>query len=184
MSEHKNEYFEQVISSETAFKGRVFEVEVAQIELVNQRRSSREIVHHHGGACVVAIDAEQNIYLVEQYRIATKQMLLELPAGKLEKDEEHFACAERELAEELGIKAKKWSLLSTFYPTPGYCDENIHIYLAEDLTFGDNNLDPGEFLNRIKLPLAQALEMVKNNEIIDAKTIIGILLTAQKMVEA
>lgn len=184
MRQEKNDYFEKVLSSETTFRGRVFEVEVAQIELVNQRRSSREIVHHHGGACVIAVDTEKNIYLVEQYRIATKQMLLELPAGKLEVGEEHFACAKRELAEELGIKAKKWSLLSAFYPTPGYCDENIHIYLAEDLSFGEKQLDPGEFLNSIKLPLSQAMEMVKKNEIIDAKTIIGILLTAQKLAEA
>ncbi len=184
MTENFNQYEEKIIHSTSPFQGKVFSVEVADVELVDQTTSKRELVHHRGGACVVAIDEKKNIYLVEQYRIATKRMLLELPAGKLEIGEEHFTCAQRELTEELGIKAENWSFLSSFYPTPGYCDEEIKIYLAEDLTFGEKQLDPGEFLNVVKIPLEKAIEMIKNNEIIDAKTMIGILLTAGKVLEA
>ncbi len=177
----QKEFHETVLSSEYLFRGRVFDVELAEIELPDQSKSKREIVHHHGGAAIVAVDSAENVYLVEQYRISVKSELLEIPAGKLEAGEAHRDCAERELFEELGIKAGRLELLTGFYPTPGYCSEEIQVFLAEDLTIGENQLDPGEFLRVKKFPLQKTLEMIGTGAIKDAKTIIGLILTAQKL---
>jgi len=177
------DFAEKVTISEKKFKGKVFNVRVDQVELVDGSASFREIVEHHGGACVVALDSDQTIYLVEQYRISVAETILEIPAGKIEFGEEHLICAQRELKEEIGITAKKWELLTKFYPTPGYCSEVIHIFLARDLTHGKPNLDPGEFLRMKKYKLTQALDMIINNQIKDSKTMLGILLTVQKLRE-
>ncbi|NLJ70469.1 MAG: NUDIX hydrolase [Clostridiaceae bacterium] len=177
------DFTEKITSSEQKFAGRVFNVRVDQVELVDGSTSFREIVEHHGGACVVALDSDQTIYFVEQYRISVAETILEIPAGKIEVGEEHLICAQRELKEEIGITAKKWELLTKYYPTPGYCSEVINIFLARDLTHGKPNLDPGEFLRVKKYKLNQALDMVINNQIKDSKTIIGILLTLQKIQE-
>ena len=179
----QSNFYEKVLDKEEIFNGKVFSVEKAKVELMDGSISSREMVFHHGGACILAIDADRNIYLVKQYRISVKQDLLEIPAGKLEKGEDHFSCAKRELYEELGMTAKNWSLLSEFFPTPGYCSERIKIYLARNLTIGENKLDPGEFLEVKKIHLTEALKMIKNKQIVDSKTMIAILLADQILSE-
>ncbi|NLJ95298.1 MAG: NUDIX hydrolase [Clostridiaceae bacterium] len=175
--DHLSKFYEKIIESDILFEGKVFTVEKAQVKLIDDTNSIREVVHHNGGACVLALDAEQNIYLVKQYRISVKQDMLEIPAGKLEKDEDYLLCAQRELKEELGISAKNWELLTEFYPTPGYCSEKIKIFLARNLTIGENKLDPGEFLEVKKLSFDDALEKVYANKITDSKTMLAILLT-------
>ena len=179
----QTDFTEMITASEKMFCGKVFDVQVAEVKLVDGSTSFREIVNHNGGACVVALDSNQMIYFVEQYRISVSDTILEIPAGKIEVGEEHLICAQRELKEEIGITAKKWELLTKLYPTPGYCSEVIYIYLARDLTHGKPNLDPGEFLRVKEYQLDQALEMVINNQIKDSKTMLGILLTVQKMRE-
>ncbi|MGB4609718.1 MAG: NUDIX hydrolase [Saccharofermentanales bacterium] len=179
----QKDFTETITASKQMFQGKVFDVRVAEVELIDGSGSFREIIDHLGGACIVALDYDQTIYFVEQYRISVEETILEIPAGKIEFGEEHLICAKRELKEEIGITAEKWELLTRFYPTPGYCSEVIHIFLARDLTHGKPSLDPGEFLRVKEYKLDQALNMVMTNQIKDSKTMLGILLTAQKLRE-
>ncbi|NLW53881.1 MAG: NUDIX hydrolase [Clostridiaceae bacterium] len=169
---------EETLSSDLRFIGRVFTVESTEVQLPDGRKSKREIVHHPGGACVLAIDDNRDIYLVRQYRVGAQAPLREIPAGKLEADESPLLCARRELMEEVGLIADSWQLLTQFYPSPGYTDELIYVYLATKLSKGKQQLDEGEFLTVEKLPLQTAFEEVKSGQISDGKTIIAILMTA------
>lgn len=177
------DFTEKVINSKQIFDGNIFSVKVDQVELPDGSGSFREIVNHNGGACVVALDDNNYLYFVEQYRISVQETTLEIPAGKIDQSEDHLTCAQRELKEEIGITAKDWQLLTSFYPTPGYCSEIVNIYLAQNLTVGEPELDQGEFLRVKKLKLDQALDMIVRNQIKDSKTIIGILLTVQVLQE-
>ena len=172
---------EKTISSKTVFDGKVFRVEVRDVELYDGSVSQREIVLHHGGATVVALDDDKNIFLVRQFRSPYEKVLYELPAGKLEKDEDPKDCAIRELKEETGMVAASVESLGEMYATPGYCSEIIHLYLASGLSKGEGNPDDGEFLQVIKVPLSEAISMIENNEISDAKTMVALLKTARRV---
>lgn len=166
---------ESKISSQEIFNGRIFRVTKDVVRLEDNSEAFREIVHHHGGVCVAALDEEDNLYFVRQFRYALGEEVLELPAGKREKDEDPMLCGIRELEEECGCKAGSFELLSVMYPTVGYCSEVIHIYLAKELTATAQRLDEGEFLSVEKIPFSTALEMVLRDEIPDAKTQLAIL---------
>jgi ADP-ribose pyrophosphatase len=170
---------ESLIETDIKFVGRIFSVEQNKVLLSDGRHSRREIVRHPGGACVLAMDNNQNIFMVRQFRLAFDRITLELPAGKLDTGEDPLSCAKRELYEETGIAAEDWRELATIMPTPGYSDELISIFLAEDLTRGEKNCDDGEFVSLVRLPLHDAMQMVLNGSIMDAKTCIGILLAAR-----
>ncbi len=169
---------EETLSSDLRFIGRVFTVETCDVQLPDGRKSKREIVHHPGGACVLALDENQDIYLVKQYRVGAQAPLREIPAGKLEGEENPLLCARRELLEEVGLIADSWQLLTQFYPSPGYTDELISVYLATKLTKGKQQLDDGEFLTVEKISLDTAIAEVESGQISDGKTIIAILKTA------
>lgn len=169
---------ETTLSSDLQFIGRIFTVETRSVRLPDGRQSRREIVHHPGGACVLALDSDGNMYLVRQYRVGVDAPLRELPAGKLEPDEDPLTCARRELKEETGIVADRWDLLTSFFPSPGYDDECITIYLARGLTGGIQELDEGEFLSVEKISLQQAVTDVLTGRISDGKTCLGTLITA------
>ena len=173
--EYNGELAEKIISTETMFKGRVFTVEVSKVELPDGETSSREIIRHNGGAAIVALDDEKNIFLVKQFRIATGQEMLEIPAGKLEAGEDPLVCAKRELEEETGMQAGEIKHLFSMYATPGYCAERLHIYFANNLKSGQIHRDEEEFLHVIKMPFDEAYEMVMEGKFQDAKTIAGIL---------
>lgn len=173
--EYSGDLFEKTIKTETVFNGRVFSVDICDVKLPDGRFSTREIIRHNGGAAVVAIDGDNNILLVKQYRIAADQELLEIPAGKLEIGEDPLVCAKRELEEETGLVAGDIKHLFSMYATPGYCKEKLHIYLATDLKEGHIHRDEEEFLHVIKLPFDIAYKMVMNGQFCDAKTIAGIL---------
>ena len=134
------------------------------------------MVGHHGGVGIIAVTPEREVFMVSQYRIAAKSMMLEIPAGKLEaSDTDTMTAGLRELEEETGYTAKKIEPLGVYYATPGYCEEKLTIYLATELEFVGQHLDEGEFLNVTKYPLDKLYDMVMNNEIHDCKTAIAIL---------
>ena len=168
-------HFEKPLSSETRFEGRVFTVTVDKVELENGRTSTREVVHHHGGACIAALTDENEVYLVRQFRYAFGQELWELPAGKLEKGEDPFEAAKRELTEECGVTADEYISLGQIYPTVGYDTEVIYIWAARGLHPAAMHLDDDEFLTPERVPLEKAIDMVLSGEIRDAKTVAGIL---------
>ena len=177
----KGELTETTISSETVFHGKVFDCLVKQVTLCDGRVARREIVKHNGGACILPVDTEGNAYMVQQFRSPFEKVMLEVPAGKLEGDEDPKACAIRELREETGIVSGMITYLGIMICSPGYCSEKISMYLAQDLEFDRSDLDDGEFLNVIKIPFSRLYEMAMNNEIEDAKTCICILKTAGRL---
>jgi ADP-ribose pyrophosphatase len=165
---------EKTVNEKYLFKGRIINLRVDDITLPNGEPANREVVEHSGGVGIVAIDEKMDVYLVKQFRYPYKQNVLEIPAGKLNKGENPKECGERELLEEVGVVAKSFVELGEIYPSPGYCEEIITIYLATDLEQKKQNLDEDEFLEIVKLPFAKALEMAANGEIKDAKTVVGL----------
>lgn len=169
-------FTERTTQENQIFQGRVFSVEVNDIALPDGRPSIREVVRHPGGACVLPYDAKTDtIYLVRQYRYPFGKLLWEVPAGKLEPDEDPLVCARRELEEECGIRAQSWTKLLTTYPSPGYCAEILTIYLALSLTYGDRHLDPGEFLGVGAFRRKTVFEMISKGLIVDGKTLQALL---------
>ena len=174
---------ETVTSKETYFRGRVFDIEKRQVTLPDGYRSEREIVLHPGGAAIVALDADNNVYLVRQYRSAAAQAMLEIPAGKLEKGEDPKAAAIRELKEETGLSAApdKVELLTEVYVSPGYCTEKLYIYFTKcDAEAGDPHRDAGELLRCEKRPIAEVWIDAVSGRLNDAKTVIGICLAKER----
>ncbi len=172
---------EELLQVDPRFIGRVFTVELQKVRLPDGRETSRELVRHPGGACVVALDGDSYVYLVHQYRVGTGGPLREIPAGKLELPEDALTCARRELAEETGLTADHWELLTRFQPSPGISDEVIHIYLAHGLTRGYARPDEGEFIACERLPLRAALKEIVDGTLTDGKTCLGLLLAALRM---
>ncbi len=166
---------EQAIDSEYKFNGRLIRLRTDTVLLPNGNRASREIVEHSGGVGVVALTDNGRIMTVRQYRHAMKEVVLEIPAGKLENGEDHLLAAKRELAEEVGVTAENWRYLGALYATPGYCEEIDHLYLATGLTLGESHPDPDEFLERGSMPLTDAVDAVMRGDIPDAKTQTAIL---------
>ena len=133
---------EKTIASQTLFEGRIIEVRRDKVELENGRQSTRELVLHHGGVCVAALDEQDRILLVRQFRYPYGKEIIELPAGKIEKGEDPRECGIRELQEECGCTADRFEKLTELYPTPGYCSEIIHLYQASGLHETQQHLDP------------------------------------------
>lgn len=172
-------FTEKTIEKQTHFEGHVFNIERHKVSLPDGHQAYREIVRHNGGACVVALDQDLQVWLVTQFRKPFDQELLEIPAGKLEKGEDPLHCAKRELTEETGLRARHFEWLATVLPSPGYCDEKLTIYLALGLTPGEAHLDEGEFLTCRKMPLQEALEMIDDGRLTDAKSQVGLMRAAR-----
>ena len=164
------ELFEKTLEKNYVYQGKIINVCRDTVELPNGKTSIREKVEHNGGVCVAPITANNELIFVRQFRYAYDTVLLELPAGKLEKGEDPFEAGKRELKEETGAVANKYLSLGKLYPTPGYCGEIIHMYLATDLEFGEQCPDEDEFLEVYKISLEKAVEMVMNGELPDSKT--------------
>ena len=172
------ELTEKTLSSTSVFDGRILHITLDEIELPNGKRSKREVVNHPGGVTVAALDDENNLYFVKQFRYPYKEVVLELPAGKLEKGSTPLENGKRELMEETGAEGYSYMSLGQLYPSPGYTNEIIHLYVCRVKSEGESRPDDGEFLNVEKIPLDKAVEMVLNNQIPDAKTQIAVLKTA------
>lgn len=170
---------EAMLESKEIFNGRVIRVTLDKVQLEDGTTSTREVVHHHGGACVLPVDVDGNVTMVRQFRYALGEELWELPAGKLEAGEDPFEAAKRELSEECGLTADTYTELGVVYPTVGYDSERIYLWAAEGLHTVGQHLDAGEFLDVVKMPFAQALGLVMDGTIKDSKTQIALLKYAQ-----
>lgn len=168
-------HIENQLTSTEIFKGKIFTVTTDTVRLEDGTEACREIVHHHGGACILPLFENGDICLVRQFRYAFGKELWELPAGKLEADEDPFAAAKRELTEECGLTADRFFDLGELYPTVGYCTETIYMWAAAGLHPAPMHLDEGEFLTPQRVPLEQAFGMVMRGEIQDGKTVAAIL---------
>ncbi|MDA8226144.1 MAG: NUDIX hydrolase [Desulfitobacterium hafniense] len=165
---------ERLISRELIFKGRMIDVERDVVMLPNGNNTTREVVRHPGAVAVVAIK-DGKVILVRQYRYPINSETLEIPAGKLESGEEPVICAQRELREETGYRGSM-THLGTFYTTPGFTDEVMHLFLAKDLIWDPLAADDDEFLGVESIPWEEAVNLAKSGSFIDAKTILGILI--------
>ena len=169
------ELTEKTLSTKEIFDGRVVKVRIDTVELPDGRQQEREVIKHPGGVGVIALDEDDNVLLVRQFRAGAKKVLLEIPAGKLEYGENPEDCGKRELSEETGYSAKEFHHLARFYVTPAYCEEIINVYSAKNLVKTGQHLDDDEFLNVEKIPFDKLYEMVLAGEIEDAKTVIAVL---------
>jgi ADP-ribose pyrophosphatase len=167
----------ETLERETIFEGKVVRLYLDRVRLPNGKEAEREVVLHRGAVGMVAVDSEDHVFLVRQYRHAPAEDLVEIPAGKLDGGEEPLACAQRELMEEIGYSAGEWVKLATFYTSPGFSDEVLHLYLARSLQPAKADPDEDEFLEVLRVPLHEALSMVSTGEIRDSKTVAGLALT-------
>jgi 8-oxo-dGTP pyrophosphatase MutT (NUDIX family) len=163
------------------YQGRVISVTVDDVLLPNGRQAALEVVHHPGGAAVVAINDAQQICLLRQYRYVADGWIWELPAGKLEPAEPPELTARRELTEEAGVVAKEWLSLGSILSSPGVFSEVIHLYLAQGLSVGRVKLEDSEVLEVHWVSFGQACDMALSGELRDAKTIIGVLRAAHQL---
>lgn len=171
----------RVLSSRTAYSGRIIRVSVDRVVLPNGRASVREVVRHPGAAAVVPILPDGRVLLVEQYRYAPDATLLEIPAGTLDAGESPRACAVRELREETGYSASRWTRLAAFLAAPGTLDETITVFLARGLRAGEAALDADEDGLALRpMPLEAALRAIRTGRIRDGKSIVGLFLAAAR----
>lgn len=169
------EFKEETLSQERCYEGIIVNVRRDRARLMDGRVTNREVVEHRGGVAVFAMDSQQRVALVRQYRYPMGEETLELPAGKLEKGEEPRDSALRELAEETGLVPQTLESMGCSYSSPGILSERIYLYFAKDLTQGPPRPDDGEFVETVWVPYPELLEMVRRGEIQDGKTLAGIL---------
>ena len=176
----------RLISSKEAYKGRVFSVwSDTVLEPGMTEPHTRDVIRHNGSVVILAADtsgnaADPTIILIRQYRHAAGQFLLELPAGRIDSGEKPLAAAKREMIEETGFRAKRWSRLTRYFASPGFLGEWMEIYLAEDLQAGTATPEQDEHIEIVRTPLSQAMQLVRDNQIHDGKTIIGLSIFAMK----
>ncbi len=167
---------EKTLSSEKIFSGKVISLQVDEVELPNGKTAKRELIKHPGAVAIIAITDENKIVMVEQYRKALEQTIIEIPAGKLERGEQPDVCAKRELEEETSYECESLELLNSFYTSPGFANEIVHVFLAKGLTKKEDaaGLDEDEFVNLMELTIGEALQAIEEKKIYDAKTIFAV----------
>ena len=173
------ELWEKTVESKTLFEGKIITVRLDQAELPNGQLAGREVVEHPGGVAILPLFDDGTVSIVRQFRYPFQHVVTELPAGKLERGEDHRPAALRELEEEVGVRCGKLTYLGCLYLSPGFSTEVLHMYLAQELTQGDCHPDEDEFLEAERVPFAQLLEQVMSGEIVDAKTVALVLKVKQ-----
>lgn len=172
---------ETTLRSERIYSGQIVKLDVIDVRLPDGKETQREIIRHPGAVALVALDDEQRVLLVRQYRNAADKILLEIPAGTLHPDEAPLACAERELQEETGFRPGILEPLGGIYAAPGYTTEFIHLFLATDLSRSRLAMDDDEFIEVERLPLADALAMIEQGVIADGKSVAGLLRVTRRL---
>lgn len=167
----KKNFEEKTLSERKAFDGKFIKASVYDVELANGQKAIREVMHHPGGVVVVAQKDENTILMVKQYRYPIKQVSIELPAGRLEPNDNPDERIKKELEEETGHIAKTWKSLGYIYSTPGICDEKLYLYHATDLEFKEQKPDDGEIIEFYEYKIDEVFDLIKSGEINDAKTI-------------
>lgn len=175
MQQRDQDLIEEMVSSEEIYSGKIVHLYRDTVRLPNGRQAIREVMRHAGAAAVVPLTDDGNVILVRQYRYPFAQVMLEIPAGKLDAGEDPLQCARRELMEETGLEAREFVSLGVYYPSVAVMDEVIHLYLARNFTKGETNLDADEFLHVEQRPLKDVVEQVMRGEIPDGKTQTAIL---------
>jgi len=166
---------EETISTSYLYRGKIINVRQDRVKGFREKVAFREVVEHPGAVAILALDAQNEIFVVRQHRQPAGEILLEIPAGKIDPGENPLDCARRELLEETGLEAKEWNELSQFYTSPGFCDEKIFLYQAEELNKAFSpTTDPDENIAVEKIPLVEAGKMIADGQIKDGKTIIAI----------
>lgn len=176
------QYFEETLDEKQVYKGNIIDVSKMWVKLPNGKTATRDIVRHPGAAAVIPLNADNEIYLVKQYRKTIDKVTIEIPAGKLDNGEDPLECAKRELKEETGLEYTEIKHVLNMHTSAGFSDEILYIYLATGLTEGETCADEDEFISNIKLPVNTLVEMITSGEITDSKTIVGILI-ADKVIK-
>ncbi|MCL5771253.1 MAG: NUDIX hydrolase [Actinobacteria bacterium] len=171
------EFEEKLLNSKKVFDGKIIKLFFDNVILPNNKIATREKVWHPGAVAIVPLTVENDIILIKQYRYPVGETLVEIPAGKLDKNEIPIDCARRELQEEVGAVGGNLVHLTSFYTTPGFSNEYLHLFLAINFEKKQNNPDEDEFLQIIKIPIKSSVDWIFEGKIKDAKSIIGILLT-------
>ena len=179
-TENNANIIETTVESVRVFDGLILHIDHATNRLPNGKLAAREIARHVGASAVVPVDGEGNVWLVRQYRAPIDKVLLEIPAGKLDfPGEDRQLAAIRELEEETGLTAGRWTHLADIVTTPGFSDEKISLYLAQELSPGQSHPDEDEFLNVVRIPLEELVAMIMRGEVPDSKTICAVLMANQ-----
>lgn len=169
---------EKTLDSQTLFEGKIVRLHRDTVEVPGGHHAIREVVEHPGGVGIIPVDSDGCVLMVRQFRYPLKELVLEIPAGKRDPGEHHRVTAERELSEEVGAAAGKLTYLGYVYASPGFCTEAIHLYLAEELTFGQTHPDEDEFLEIERIPLEKLVEQALDGTLNDGKTVAGVLRAA------
>ncbi|MBR3559993.1 MAG: NUDIX hydrolase [Oscillospiraceae bacterium] len=166
---------EKKLSSKLIYEGKILRLHVDTVELPNGKQGLREVADHPGGVAIIAIDSDDNVLTVKQYRYVFSRVFEEIPAGKLERGEDPHDAALRELKEETGATPERFTDLGPLVVSPGAYGEVLHLYLAEGLTIGETSPDEDEFLDLVKTPFDKMVRRVLDGELTDAKTVAGVL---------
>ena len=174
---------EKTIKTNTIFKGKIIKLQVDEVKLPNGKVATREIIRHPGAVAIIAVTNAGKLVLVRQFRKPLEKHLYEIPAGKLDPGEDPKACAIRELQEESGYTCMSMEHVVTFSTSPGFADEILHVYFTNSLVAGARRLDEDEFLDNHEVTLDEALDLIKKEEIYDAKTVYAVQFLQMKQLE-